>query len=174
VHVARRATPSAPSAPLSTRAQRDPYAARLAASGSIDPTTFEPRLAWDRRLRAIVAALADKRARAAAPADAWVVGDEGRVCRAPTGELVDLERRRPLARIVHHLAVARRERPGRALSNDELLAAGWPGERVLAAAGAHRVRVALSTLRKLGLRELLQTTDDGYCFDPRVAVVFEA
>ena len=64
----------------------------------------------------------------------------------------------------------RRERPEQASSADELRAAGWPGERVIAEAGAHRVRVAVSTLRKLGLSGALTTAEDGYRLDPELAV----
>lgn len=168
-HLVARVTPSAPRVPLGAAAQRDPIAAALAASGSIDA----PRTGWDRRLRVLAAALGASPTRAAPPAGAWVVGAEGRSCRAPGGDVVDLERRRPLARIVHRLALQRRDHAGVALSSDDLLEAGWPGERILAAAGAHRVRVAVSTLRKLGLRDLLLTTEDGYTLDPRTPLVFE-
>ena len=43
---------------------------------------------------------------------------------------------------------------------------------ILAAAGAHRVRVAVSTLRKLGLANLIVTTGEGYALDARVPLVF--
>ena len=64
--------------------------------------------------------------------------------------------------ILDRLGRERAERPGSALPWDALLEAAWPGERVLAVAGAHRVRVAVSTLRKLGLKEALSTTAEGY------------
>jgi hypothetical protein len=53
---------------------------------------------------------------------------------------------------------------------DELLEAGWPGERVGPEAGFARVRNALSTLRKMGLRDVLLTRDDGYLLDPAVPI----
>ena len=49
---------------------------------------------------------------------------------------------------------ARRGGPG--LDFDEMLAAGWPDERVLHEAGRARVHVAVSTLRKLGLGDWLE------------------
>lgn len=78
---------------------------------------------------------------------------------------VDLSRRKPLRLILERLAS---ERAGAAstLAWDELLGAGWPGERMRADAGAHRVRVAISTLRKMGLRDVLRTEEDGYRLDP--------
>jgi hypothetical protein len=53
---------------------------------------------------------------------------------------------------------------------DALLQAGWPGERVVPSAGANRVYVALTTLRKLGLRHFLLSRDDGYLLDPALPV----
>lgn len=89
------------------------------------------------------------------PAASWF-----RVAQEPR---VDLSRRRPLRLVLDRLA-----RPtGKAhLSWDDLLAAGWPGEKMRADAGAHRVRVAISTLRKMGLRDVLRTEEAGYCIDP--------
>jgi len=42
--------------------------------------------------------------------------------------------------------------PGEGLGVRALLAHGWPGERVLVEAAETRVRVAISTLRSMGLR----------------------
>ena len=41
----------------------------------------------------------------------------------------------------------------------------------MAEAAMNRVHVALTTLRKLGLRELLVTAAGGYMLDPAVAMV---
>jgi len=102
----------------------------------------------------------------ALPPDALVIGDTGGWFRLPGGEPCSLERRRPLARILLHLAQARERTPGAASSWLEVQEAGWPGERMIASAGAHRVRVAVSTMRKLGLRDLVKTVEDGYLLDP--------
>jgi hypothetical protein len=51
--------------------------------------------------------------------------------------------------------------------------AGWPGERIGADAAANRVRVALTTLRKLGLRDVIKTGQGGYLLDPAMAVTLE-
>lgn len=99
------------------------------------------------------------------PPDALVVGATGGWFRLPDGESCSLERRRPLARILLHLARARERAPGAASSWLEVQEAGWPGERMIASAGAHRVRVAISTMRKLGLRDLVKTVEDGYLLD---------
>ncbi len=82
-----------------------------------------------------------------------------------------LDRRRPLSLLLDRLARERADRPGALLAWDALLEAGWPGERVRAEAGAHRVRVAISTLRKLGLKDVLRTGEDGYVLDPEVAAI---
>jgi len=96
------------------------------------------------------------------PDDALVVAPGAKWFRAPHGECVSLERRRPLARLLDRLMQERLQRPGHALAWEEVLEAAWPNEKVIPAAGAHRVRVAVSTLRKLGLRDLLRTAEEGY------------
>lgn len=82
---------------------------------------------------------------------------------------VDLSSRKTLRTLLARLVVghAAGEPP---LPWDTLLSAGWPGERVSAEAGIQRVRVAVSTLRKLGLGELVQTIEGGYRLDPRARV----
>lgn len=82
--------------------------------------------------------------------------------RPPGEERVDLSKRRPLRLLLDRLAEERLARPGGALPWDALLEVGWPGEKMRADAGAHRVRVAISTLRKMGLKELLATDERGY------------
>ena len=56
------------------------------------------------------------------------------------------------------------------LSRDELFEAGWPGQCVDERSRANRVYVALSSLRKLGLREALLHDGDGYRFAPEWGV----
>ncbi len=82
------------------------------------------------------------------------------------GVRVDLTRRGPLARALAKLALAR----GASVSWQEVLAAAWPGQRVLADAGFARVRNAFFQLRKLGLADALQTTAEGYRLDPSLEV----
>ncbi len=71
---------------------------------------------------------------------------------------IDLSRRRPLRRLLAHLAA----HEGESIAWDALLAVGWPGEKMRPDAGAHRVRVAISTLRKMGLSGILLTDESGY------------
>ncbi|AKV01439.1 Signal transduction response regulator [Labilithrix luteola] len=93
---------------------------------------------------------------------ALVVGEGGLWFRVPNGERVSLERRRSLALLLDRLLAARLEHPGVAIASEALQRAAWPGERIVPSAGAHRLRVAVATLRKLGLRELVETTPTGY------------
>jgi hypothetical protein len=104
-------------------------------------------------------------------ARALVVYGGGARVQPPDGDLVDLESRAPLRRIVARLVEERVARPGAALDVEAILGAGWPGERVTYQAGLNRVKVALSTLRKLGFREVLQRSEEGYRFDPEVPLV---
>jgi hypothetical protein len=92
------------------------------------------------------------------PDDALLVGAGGEWFRAPRGSRVGLERRKSLALLLDRLAGA----AGISIDTPALFAAGWPGERARPSAAAHRVRVGIATLRKMGLRELLVTTPTGY------------
>jgi hypothetical protein len=92
------------------------------------------------------------------PESALLVGERGEWFRPPHGERVGLERRKSLALLLDRLAAA----PGASLDASALFSAAWPGERAIASAAAHRVRVGIATLRKLGLRDLVVTTPAGY------------
>lgn len=105
---------------------------------------------------------------AAEPASAISVGESGRWFGVPGSPRVSLQRRRALRLILKALLDRRITSPGTALTQQELLEAGWPGERVKHEAGTLRVYNALSTLRKLGLRAVLLSRDDGYLLDPSV------
>jgi predicted ATPase/predicted negative regulator of RcsB-dependent stress response len=84
---------------------------------------------------------------------------------------VSLSRRAPLRGILELLSRRRRDAPGEAVQVDDLIRAGWPGEKIRAEAALNRLYVALTTLRKLGLRDLLVTADGGYLLDPAVPVL---
>ena len=85
---------------------------------------------------------------------------------------VDLSRRAPLSRVLLLLATRRREAPGEPVPVEEIIRAGWPDERIEARSALNRAYVALATLRKLGLRGVMQTNAGGYCLSPAVAVRF--
>ena len=104
----------------------------------------------------------------AIPAAQLEVGPEGAWFRVPGRTAVSLSTRATLARVLDALLRARLERPGVPVSSEELVAAGWPGERVLPLAAQNRLRVALSTLRNLGLRGVIVHRDGGHLLDPSV------
>jgi hypothetical protein len=134
-------------------------------------TCVEPWLEVAPDLRVVVTARVQLRSTDPAPDAALVIGPGARWFRAFGGAKVELARRRQLRLILAALGAQRSDRPGHALSVDELLASGWPGELVQSEAGASRVYVAISTLRRMGLRELLQRVDSGYLIDPDAAVI---
>jgi len=76
---------------------------------------------------------------------------------------------RTAVRLLAALAKARRD--GRMLDTTALVEVGWPGERLLPKAGAARVYVALSTLRKLGLRDAIERSMKGFRLAESASVV---
>jgi hypothetical protein len=94
------------------------------------------------------------------------VGPAGVWFQLPGEPVVSLERWRSLQRVLACLAEERQDRPGGPLSVEALVTAGWPGERMLARAGATRVYTAIASLRRLGLRDVLLSTDQGYLLAP--------
>ena len=90
----------------------------------------------------------------------WAVGEDG--VRHAVGHAH--------SRILSALAELHRRAPGAALTSQELLAAGWPGERMAPEAGANRVYVVLAQLRRMGMRHLIERCKGGYRFAPDAAV----
>jgi hypothetical protein len=105
-----------------------------------------------------------------APIDALVVCVHGRWFRAPRGPVVSVARWRPLQRLLERLAERREIAPGEPLAVDALIAAGWPGERMIAKAGATRVYTAIASLRRLGLKGTLMKGEGGYLLRADVAI----
>lgn len=70
--------------------------------------------------------------------------------------------RRMLRVLLAALIESAERNPDASLGIDALFAVGWPGERVQRRAGASRVYVGISSLRKLGLAEIIERTADGY------------
>jgi hypothetical protein len=94
------------------------------------------------------------------PDTLWVAGSDG--VRHRLG--------RAHRRIVLALVARRDAAVGAALTVWELLEAGWPGERPLPEAGSNRVYVALTRLRAMGLRDVVERFDDGYRLCPQAVV----
>jgi tetratricopeptide (TPR) repeat protein len=82
---------------------------------------------------------------------------------------VRLPARSPSRRILDALAARRTDRPGEVLTIDEVIAAGWPGEKVGSDAALNRAYVALASLRKMGLRGILLQGGGGYFLSDVVA-----
>ncbi len=95
---------------------------------------------------------------------------QGRWFRVPGNDYVSLQRRRALRLMLRRLSRAYLEQQDAPLSVEELQAAGWPGERMRPEAGARRVYTALWELRKMGLRDFLVRTDEGYYLKGRVEI----
>lgn len=107
----------------------------------------------------------DRRART------WTIHPEGAWVQPPGDrERIELRRRKAYARVVAALLEARVGEGGEALDMPRLFAAGWPGERAEERSAANRVHVALSSLRRLGLEELIERGPDGWCLSPTVPV----
>jgi hypothetical protein len=73
-------------------------------------------------------------------------------------------------RLLLELSEARLRAPGQPISAESLIAAGWPGQSLLPTAAQNRLHVAVNALRKLGLRQLIVTRDDGYLLTPSIRV----
>jgi predicted ATPase len=102
--------------------------------------------------------------------NALVVGEGAAWFQLRGAPKVDLVRRGPLRRLLDHLVVAHANARGEAVAPASLVEAAWPGEKLLAEAAATRLRVAVATLRKMGLKELLRTGTGGYFLAPDATV----
>ena len=113
------------------------------------PSTSDARSVWARLLR--LTRQPEVRGRVLRSGEAFQLWGEA---------AVSLSRRAPLRRLVAGLAAAHGAR--RALDTAQLFELGWPGERSQAKNADARVYVAISELKKLGLREHLGRAGDGY------------
>ncbi|MFT5683721.1 MAG: putative ATPase/tetratricopeptide (TPR) repeat protein [Myxococcota bacterium] len=85
------------------------------------------------------------------------------------GEQIDISHRASLRGMLAELI--RRQREGEPPADLEaLFAAGWPAEQIGADSARNRVWVGLNQLRKLGLAEALERSDDGYSLGPTVVI----
>jgi hypothetical protein len=80
---------------------------------------------------------------------------------------IDLWRRPMMQRLLAALARAMAEQPDESLVIDALLAAVWPDDRSSKGSLRNRLRVAISSLRSLGLYDALLFVDGGYRLDPQ-------
>ena len=96
------------------------------------------------------------------------VDGAGRWFRVDQSSTASTGRRQAVRRLLLTLATRHLSSPGEPVARDELISAIWPGERMLAQSAKNRLHVALSQLRKLGMREHILTKEDGYLLDPRI------
>lgn len=106
--------------------------------------------------------------------DGLLVARSGAFFRLGGEPAVVLGQRLPLARLLQVLGAARLEHPGLFVERERLMESAWPGEMLLPASRKNRLHVALSTLRTLGLRSVLQGNAHGYRLDPDVRTVLTA
>lgn len=102
--------------------------------------------------------------------DALTIASDGSWLVAPNGERYTVTGRAE-RRILLALARRRRAEPGACLDSDLLVDIGWPGEQPIREAGLNRLYVAISHLRKRGLRDVLEREPEGYRFAPGVELI---
>ena len=106
-----------------------------------------------------------------APPSAYLVmASDGRWFTPPAGARVVCGRRPVMRRMLLALAEQHLEAPGRSLGGPELVELGWPDERMGPASARRRLQVMMSRMRELGLRDVIQTTDQGYRIAPECVV----
>jgi predicted ATPase len=105
-----------------------------------------------------------------APPEGAVVLCKNRL-RVPNGTWLELDQRPAMAGVIGLLIARRLAAPGSTVSTAELVGVGWPGEKLVSGAGANRLRVLVSGLRSVGLKEVLRSAAGGYFLEPEVPVV---
>jgi hypothetical protein len=83
-------------------------------------------------------------------------------------ERISIAHRPILSSVLRVLATEREKRPGAGVNPDDLFSAAWRGERAVRKARFARVYVAISSLRKLGLADVLRRSHDGYLLDANI------
>lgn len=95
---------------------------------------------------------------------------EGTWLHPPGHDRIDISRRKAPRRMIRRLALHRHQFPGAPLSIELLAEVGWPDETLSYERTKNRVYDAVSTLRDLGLRDILLTRDPGYLLSTRFTV----
>ena len=101
-----------------------------------------------------------------APSATWFEVDDG--------VRVDLSRHSAPRRILDLLSSHQERERGQPLSIEALVGGAWPGERISGPVALNRLRVAISTLRSFGLRDLVVRHGPGYLLAPAVLVMRRA
>jgi hypothetical protein len=154
------------------RAQRLAQAARARSDGAASRPIPGPPERWLQR-RLLASTLRELEGPLSASASGGPVVEiahDGAWFRTSDAATVACERRPVLRRLLVELARQRIEHPGRPIPGAELFAAGWPDQRISMASAKNRLKVAISTLRKMGFGASIVGDRAGYRIDPRVAV----
>ena len=85
----------------------------------------------------------------------------------------DLSRRTSMRGILRELVQRRLEAPGKGVTIDEVITAGWPDEKIRRDAALTRAYTTMRRLRSLGLEPWILTNDDGYLLDPELDVAYD-
>jgi predicted ATPase len=102
------------------------------------------------------------------------VGIAGRGFRLPKSDTwVVLPESSPQRRLLDRLTEERLRSPQSVVAVSEMIEAGWPGDKANAGSALNRLYVALSALRKLGLKEYLVKQNGGYALSVGVLVIRE-
>ena len=87
-----------------------------------------------------------------------------------TSAPVSLLARPTLWRVLACLVEQRVAQPGGPVDRETLFEVGWPDEHISSASAAGRVRSAVYGLRKLGLSDVLASSNEGYTLSPDVDI----
>ncbi|MEO7112541.1 MAG: hypothetical protein ABI183_19000, partial [Polyangiaceae bacterium] len=105
---------------------------------------------------------------------ALVVARDATWFHAPNADArTELGKRLSSKRILMELVRKRIDAPNVPISRNDLVAIGWPGEKLDQDAGFNRLGVALSDLRRAGLRNILLHREGGHLLDPEIPIVLE-
>lgn len=96
------------------------------------------------------------------------IGPRGEWFRRAGAERVDLTRRPKLRMLLEALLEKRLASPGDPAQAEWLMSRVWPQEKILPSAASSRLYVAVATLRKLGMGDVLVTRGEGYLLHPAV------
>ncbi len=103
-------------------------------------------------------------------AGALRVWGEGEAFQPPHRERIALPARSPLRRVLLLLVDRREHAPGEPTSLEQVIAAGWPGEKIGADAALNRAYVAIATLRKRGLSDAIVSVGGGYAISMAIPI----
>ncbi|MEL6181935.1 MAG: tetratricopeptide repeat protein, partial [Myxococcota bacterium] len=106
------------------------------------------------------------------PDGALLVCRDGGWFRPPHEAWIDYRRRRSLKRLLVALTEHRISAPGVGVELATMIEAGWPNEPLSEEVGANRVYVAVTTLRKAGLHDILHSSDTGWFLDAATPVLW--